>query len=104
MSTTPQGPGWWQASDGNWYPPGLAPGAAPAPEPSSPEAAATTPTSAPQSAPPPSTPAEAQPVGSQLAMGGGGPRARRAPDAAEITVLVGAGVVLLASFLAFYEV
>lgn len=21
MSVTPQGPGWWQASDGNWYPP-----------------------------------------------------------------------------------
>lgn len=21
MSSTPQGPGWWQASDGRWYPP-----------------------------------------------------------------------------------
>src|SRR4051794_34899159 len=21
MSNQPQGPGWWQASDGNWYPP-----------------------------------------------------------------------------------
>ena len=36
-------------------------------------------------------------------MGGGG-RSRRAPEAAEITVLAGAGVVLIASFLAFYEV
>ena len=28
MSDTPQGPGWWQASDGRWYPPEQAPGAA----------------------------------------------------------------------------
>lgn len=21
MSSTPQGPGWWRASDGRWYPP-----------------------------------------------------------------------------------
>ena len=25
MSQQPQGPGWWQASDGRWYPPELAP-------------------------------------------------------------------------------
>lgn len=25
MSDTPQGPGWWQASDGKWYPPEQAP-------------------------------------------------------------------------------
>ncbi|MCL4448196.1 MAG: RDD family protein [Actinobacteria bacterium] len=25
MSDTPQGPGWWQSSDGNWYPPELHP-------------------------------------------------------------------------------
>lgn len=32
MSDTPQGPGWWQASDGRWYPPDQFPGAqAPAP-------------------------------------------------------------------------
>ncbi|MEJ5255892.1 MAG: hypothetical protein WHS89_11120 [Acidimicrobiales bacterium] len=30
MSDTPQGPGWWQASDGKWYPPEQAPGAQPA--------------------------------------------------------------------------
>lgn len=30
MSDTSQGPGWWQASDGKWYPPEQAPGAAPA--------------------------------------------------------------------------
>ena len=29
MSDTSQGPGWWQASDGKWYPPEQAPGAAP---------------------------------------------------------------------------
>jgi uncharacterized membrane protein len=27
VSDTPQGPGWWQASDGKWYPPEQAPGA-----------------------------------------------------------------------------
>lgn len=30
MSDTSQGPGWWQASDGKWYPPEQAPGATPA--------------------------------------------------------------------------
>jgi uncharacterized RDD family membrane protein YckC len=29
MSDTSQGPGWWQASDGKWYPPEQAPAAAP---------------------------------------------------------------------------
>src|SRR2546423_7309784 len=29
MSDTPQGPGWWQASDLKWYPPEQQPGAAP---------------------------------------------------------------------------
>lgn len=36
MSDTSQGPGWWQASDGKWYPPEQAPGAQPAPAPASP--------------------------------------------------------------------
>ena len=31
MSNAPQGPGWWQASDGNWYPPEQHPGYAPPP-------------------------------------------------------------------------
>ena len=30
MSDSSQGPGWWQASDGKWYPPEQAPGAQPA--------------------------------------------------------------------------
>lgn len=33
MSDTPQGQGWWQASDGKWYPPEQAPQQAPAPSP-----------------------------------------------------------------------
>lgn len=32
-SNAPQGPGWWQASDGNWYPPQKQPGYAPPPPP-----------------------------------------------------------------------
>ena len=31
MSDTSQGPGWWQASDGKWYPPEQAPGVSPQP-------------------------------------------------------------------------
>ena len=31
MSDVSQGPGWWLASDGKWYPPELAPGAQPVP-------------------------------------------------------------------------
>ncbi len=30
MSDVPQGPGWWQASDGKWYPPTAQPGTGPA--------------------------------------------------------------------------
>ena len=36
MSDTSQGPGWWQASDGKWYPPEQAPGATPTPPPGAP--------------------------------------------------------------------
>lgn len=38
MSDTSQGPGWWQASDGKWYPPEQAPGATPGTPPSDPSA------------------------------------------------------------------
>ncbi len=31
MSDVQRGPGWWQASDGWWYPPHMAPQPAPAP-------------------------------------------------------------------------
>jgi len=31
MSDVMQGPGWWQATDGRWYPPELRPGFAPPP-------------------------------------------------------------------------
>ncbi|MCU1371701.1 MAG: hypothetical protein JWO77_2895 [Ilumatobacteraceae bacterium] len=56
MSDISQGPGWWQASDGKWYPPEQAPGA--------------TPTGAPAGGPPPgygTPPAYGAPAG-----GGGG--------------------------------
>jgi hypothetical protein len=35
MSNAPQGPGWWQASDGNWYPPQQSAGYTPPPPPPS---------------------------------------------------------------------
>lgn len=34
MSDVPQGPGWWQAADGKWYPPQPAPVYVPMPRPS----------------------------------------------------------------------
>jgi len=40
MSDTSQGPGWWLASDGKWYPPDLTPGAAQPPVPQQPFAGA----------------------------------------------------------------
>jgi hypothetical protein len=33
VTDVPPGPGWWKASDGNWYPPQSAPGASPPPPP-----------------------------------------------------------------------
>jgi hypothetical protein len=36
VSMSSQGPGWWQASDGRWYPPDLHPSATPAPVPTPP--------------------------------------------------------------------
>jgi hypothetical protein len=36
MSDVPQGEGWWQASDGRWYPPTQAPGPLPPPPPPGP--------------------------------------------------------------------
>lgn len=48
MSDAPQGPGWWEASDGKWYPPEQAPGTAPpADAPSPPSDTASWPTSTP---------------------------------------------------------
>ena len=38
MSDASQGPGWWQASDGKWYPPEQQPGIAPPPQPGAPGA------------------------------------------------------------------
>src|SRR5687768_14546126 len=37
MSDVSQGPGWWQASDGKWYPPTAKPGTAPAAPPRAPD-------------------------------------------------------------------
>lgn len=47
MSDVSQGPGWWYASDGKWYPPEQAPGPAPAPP------ATTMPPAGPPVGPPP---------------------------------------------------
>ena len=73
MSDAPQGPGWWQASDGKWYAPELHPDhqpTAPTP-PASPPPAAPPPAASPPPAEPPATaptaaagpPAGAPPVG-----------------------------------------
>lgn len=61
MSDVSQGPGWWQASDGKWYPPEQAPGAQPTP------AAPTAPPT------PGSQPPLAPPVGGTGTFGAPGP-------------------------------
>jgi hypothetical protein len=63
MADEPQGPGWWQASDGKWYPPELHPSAQQAPPPA--EAPPPDPTVAQPAEPaavPPTDPTVAQPV------------------------------------------
>ena len=63
MSSSPQGPGWWQASDGQWYPPQDTPaGGSPQPPPApSPPAPAPSPgaSPAPSAGTPAATPGEA---------------------------------------------
>jgi hypothetical protein len=58
MSDVPQGPGWWQASDGHWYPPEQF--AAPAPPPPAPPPVSGDPA---PPAPPPAPPAPPPVVG-----------------------------------------
>ena len=48
MSEQSQGPGWWQASDGRWYPPESRPATAPPPQPAWQPAAAGAPVDHPQ--------------------------------------------------------
>src|SRR3954449_8349291 len=71
MSEQSGGPGWWQASDGKWYPPQQATPAVPPPEPTQ----ATPPVyGGPPAAPaygPPPGPAYGAPVGAAAASGGG---------------------------------
>src|SRR4051794_15794843 len=93
MSATPQGPGWWQASDGNWYPPEQAPGAQPTPTPPTP-----TPTPGPSGGPS-SNPSYGSPAGSSFPA----TTKRKTPTPAEIVIMAGGGVVLIFSFLAFYS-
>lgn len=55
MSETPAGPGWWQASDGRWYPPEAHPSARPSvppPPPTPPPAMPTMPAGGPAGGPP----------------------------------------------------
>jgi hypothetical protein len=54
MSDTSQGPGWWQASDGKWYPP--QPTTTPPPPAPTPPPGLSTPPTPPQAAPPPASP------------------------------------------------
>lgn len=58
---TSQGPGWWQASDGKWYPPEQKPGGAPASTPTPTPSPTPTPTPTPSAgpAPIPSSPLQA---------------------------------------------
>ena len=69
MSDQPPHDGWWQASDGNWYPPESRPGAGTAPAPVPPQPAAPTP----PAQPPPvwTPPTNSPPLPPTSAAGGG---------------------------------
>lgn len=97
MSDASQGPGWWQASDGKWYPPEQHPdhvGAA-APPPTQPptQPFAALPTQPPY-APPPTQPPYAAPAPPPPGAPGGG---RRAP----LLVAIGAVAVVVIGAVAF---
>ncbi|HEX2575688.1 MAG TPA: RDD family protein [Aquihabitans sp.] len=65
MSDVSQGPGWWQASDGKWYPPEQAPAAAaPTAPPTAPPPGYGPPAGAPAYGPPGTAPAYGAPAGS----------------------------------------
>ena len=66
MSDTSQGPGWWQASDGKWYPPQGA-AATPPPPPSAPTGAPTIPEAPPVPPPVPPGPTPYGPPGGPAA-------------------------------------
>ena len=89
MSDGPQGEGWWQASDGKWYPPSTAP-ATPPEAPTSPTPASTPPDPfAPGGGSPP--PAGAVP-GPAATGGGGGKLALVGILALVVGLLVGGGI------------
>jgi len=77
MSEQSQGPGWWQASDGKWYPPEQAPAA---PPPSTQPIGATPPAGPPPAGSPPAGPPPAGPPGAPVGpTGPGGPGAPVVP-------------------------
>ncbi len=83
MSETPAGPGWWQASDGRWYPPEAHPAAAPPPPP-----------------PPPPPPAPGTPPGGYAGPPSGPPfTGPPAPLPKKRGLLIAVVVILLAAML-----
>ena len=97
MSDTSQGPGWWLASDGKWYPPQTA---APSPIPPPPQTGSPLPTPSPSSAPAPAPtsfspsgpPPSSPPVGSPVPPGyvpvTGGPESSGGTNGLAIAALV----------------
>ncbi len=116
MSDASQGPGWWIASDGKWYPPEQVPGPTAPPEVVEPPSvvAPTPPPVAPAPAPPPAAPAPppaappAPPPGAPPATAyAGPPPAKKSGNGClkaflivfAIAVVLGIGVVVAAGFL-----
>lgn len=103
MSDQPQGAGWWQASDGKWYPPSQAPQAAPPPmEPPPPTPGSPYAPPAPPTGPPMGQPGMAYPAGYAVAppqRSGMSGCAKAAIVVAVLALLLGGGcVVALAIF------
>jgi len=99
MSDTSQGPGWWLASDGEWYPPESAPAAPPPPPPPT---ARMTSNGAParESTAPTESAAEAPNVDAPPTEEPGKRRTRRAVGIAAVVVLLLAAVGVTVSILA----
>ena len=79
MSDVPQGPGWWQASDGKYYPPEQFPSSEPPPEAPPVAPPSTPPTQPPGGPPPPGAVAGAPPAPGAMAGGPPPPGAAPAP-------------------------
>lgn len=93
MTQQPPGPGWWQASDGNWYPPEAAGTQTPPSTPTAPTQPVAGPADTPGGPTPPTAPSGATPPGVPAGPGGPSPTPPAAPGS-KAGKWIGVGLVL----------